>query len=33
LRNVRKTFGGVVANDAISLDVPRGGIVGLIGPA
>jgi ABC-type branched-subunit amino acid transport system ATPase component len=29
---VRKTFGGVVANDAISIDVPRGAIIGLIGP-
>jgi branched-chain amino acid transport system ATP-binding protein len=27
-----KTFGGVVANDAISLQVPAGAIVGLIGP-
>ncbi|MEO8304448.1 MAG: ABC transporter ATP-binding protein [Betaproteobacteria bacterium] len=32
VRDVRKTFGGLVANDAISIDVPRGGIVGLIGP-
>jgi branched-chain amino acid transport system ATP-binding protein len=32
LRSVRKTFGGVVANDAITMDVPRGAIVGLIGP-
>lgn len=32
LRNVRKLFGGVVANDSISLDVARGSIVGLIGP-
>ena len=32
VRNVRKLFGGVVANDAISLDVARGSIVGLIGP-
>lgn len=32
LRNVRKRFGGVMANDAISLDVARGSIVGLIGP-
>jgi len=32
VRDLRKTFGGVVANDAISIDVPRGGIVGLIGP-
>jgi ABC-type branched-subunit amino acid transport system ATPase component len=27
-----KTFGGVVANDRISLEVPQGAIVGLIGP-
>ena len=27
-----KTFGGVVANDRISLEVPQGTIVGLIGP-
>ena len=32
VRDLRKTFGGVVANDAISIDVPRGAIVGLIGP-
>jgi branched-chain amino acid transport system ATP-binding protein len=32
VRNVRKVFGGVVANDAISLSVARGSIVGLIGP-
>jgi ABC-type branched-subunit amino acid transport system ATPase component len=32
LRAVRKAFGGVVANDAISLSVPRGSVVGLIGP-
>jgi ABC-type branched-subunit amino acid transport system ATPase component len=32
VRDLRKAFGGVVANDAINLDVPRGGIVGLIGP-
>ena len=32
VRDVSKTFGGVVANDAISIDVRRGGIVGLIGP-
>ena len=29
---VSKTFGGVVANSEISLQVPAGGIVGLIGP-
>ncbi len=29
---VRKTFGGVVANDDLTLEVPAGGIVGLIGP-
>jgi ABC-type branched-subunit amino acid transport system ATPase component len=32
VRNVRKVFGGLVANDAISLSVARGSIVGLIGP-
>jgi len=32
VRDLRKAFGGVVANDAISIDVPRGAIVGLIGP-
>jgi len=32
VRNLRKAFGGVVANDAIDLDVRRGSIVGLIGP-
>src|SRR5262245_11783188 len=32
LRGVTKRFGGVVANDAVSLDVPKGAIVGLIGP-
>ena len=32
VRELRKMFGGVVANDAISIDVPRGSIVGLIGP-
>jgi branched-chain amino acid transport system ATP-binding protein len=29
---ITKNFGGVVANDAISLNVPEGAIVGLIGP-
>ena len=32
LRNVTKRFGGVVANDGISLDVFPGEIVGIIGP-
>ncbi len=32
LRDITKRFGGVVANDAISLEVPDGAIVGLIGP-
>jgi ABC-type branched-subunit amino acid transport system ATPase component len=32
VENVTKTFGGVVANKDISLDVARGGITGLIGP-
>ncbi|CAN7203174.1 ABC transporter ATP-binding protein [Variovorax sp. LjRoot290] len=32
IQGVRKTFGGVVANNGISLDVPEGKIVGLIGP-
>ncbi len=30
--NVSKTFGGVVANDDISIQVPEGAIIGLIGP-
>src|SRR5699024_6446839 len=29
---VTKTFGGVVANERVSLAVPQGAIVGLIGP-
>ena len=32
VRNVSKSFGGVVANHDISLKVPEGGITGLIGP-
>ena len=32
VRGLSKAFGGVIANDAISIDVPRGAIVGLIGP-
>jgi branched-chain amino acid transport system ATP-binding protein len=32
VRGVTKSFGGVVANRAISIDVPPGAIVGLIGP-
>jgi ABC-type branched-subunit amino acid transport system ATPase component len=32
IENVTKTFGGVVANEAISLSVEKGAIVGLIGP-
>ncbi|MGB2933488.1 MAG: ABC transporter ATP-binding protein [Methyloceanibacter sp.] len=32
LSQVTKSFGGVVANDAISLRVPEGSVVGLIGP-
>ncbi|MDA7946746.1 MAG: ABC transporter ATP-binding protein [Hyphomicrobiaceae bacterium] len=32
VRNVSKAFGGVVANDSISIDVPEGQITGLIGP-
>ncbi len=31
-RDIRKTFGGVVANNHISLRVPEGKIIGLIGP-
>jgi len=32
VRSLRKTFGGVVANDDISMSVAAGSIVGLIGP-
>ncbi len=32
VRGVTKRFGGVVANHEISLQVPHGSIVGLIGP-
>ena len=32
VNSLTKTFGGVVANDRISLEVPQGAIVGLIGP-
>ncbi len=32
LSDVTKSFGGVVANDRVSLDVKEGAIVGLIGP-
>ncbi|HEX9813241.1 MAG TPA: ABC transporter ATP-binding protein [Burkholderiales bacterium] len=32
VRGARKTFGGVIANNDISLSVPEGKIVGLIGP-
>lgn len=32
VRDVSKSYGGVVANKDISLDVKRGGITGLIGP-
>ncbi|KAA3622466.1 MAG: ABC transporter ATP-binding protein [Proteobacteria bacterium] len=32
VRNVSKSFGGVVANSNINLDVPEGRITGLIGP-
>ncbi len=32
VKGVAKSFGGVVANDNISLDVPEGAIIGLIGP-
>ena len=32
VENVSKRFGGVVANDSITLSVPKGRIIGLIGP-
>ena len=32
LENVTKSYGGVIANHAVSLTVDRGGITGLIGP-
>src|SRR5699024_1581667 len=32
VQDVTKTFGGVVANEGVSLSVPQGSIVGLIGP-
>ncbi len=32
VEGVSKTFGGVIANEAVSLAVPEGAIVGLIGP-
>jgi len=32
VRNVNKSYGGVVANKDITLDVEQGGITGLIGP-
>jgi ABC-type branched-subunit amino acid transport system ATPase component len=32
VKGVTKTFGGVVANDSVSLTVPHGRITGLIGP-
>jgi len=32
VRDLRKSFGGVVASDGLSLDIPEGGLAGLIGP-
>ncbi len=32
LKTITKTFGGLVAVDAVSLEVPKGAIFGLIGP-
>ncbi len=32
VRNVSKSFGGVIANDKVDIDVPAGKVVGLIGP-
>ena len=32
VNGVTKSFGGVIANDAITLQVPQGRIIGLIGP-
>ena len=33
LRDVRKAFGATTAVDGMSLDVPRGGLYGFIGPS
>lgn len=32
VRDVAKRFGGVIANRSVTLDIPRGKIIGLIGP-